>query len=187
LNNEKGFTLIEVLAAITILAFLSGVMIMLFSSMNSLWNNSSQKQSDSFAINFTTNTISRELAAPVEVYLSSVNELRFQTSSYEGVSRYEAITYNTSDKSLVLNTLTGTTDIKTATSYQQRVSLADEGHVTAFIVKDAAGTPLSAGTDLINGELIVISITFQNTKISVSGQKNTTPQTVEMRVKLFKE
>ncbi len=95
MKSEKGLTLIEVLASVTILSILMGAGFMLFTSVNSLYNNSAQKQSGDSKVSFTLNTISKELAAPVETYLASVNELRFKT--LEG--NYQALVYNSSGKS----------------------------------------------------------------------------------------
>ncbi|KIL42459.1 hypothetical protein SD70_00690 [Gordoniibacillus kamchatkensis] len=185
MKGERGITLLEVLAAVTIMAMVTGVAIMLFSSVMALWNNSAQKQADSFHTNFTMNTISRELADATEIYVASANELRYKTSPYAGAPRYGAFIYSASGHTLTLYDITGTSNIQATGTYAKRMTLAD--NVQSFAAKNAGGTALSTSPPayLNHGELFIVSVTFENATITANGQKVTTNQTIDAKIKLL--
>lgn len=179
--GQKGVTLVEVLAAITILAFTVGVGFMLFSSVNSLWSNSVQKQSDDSNVNLALNTITRELSEPVEV-LVLPDELRFKTYSGE----YKRLTFNASQKLLQLEKATGASDIYSG-SYTLLHKLAD--NAAGFSVEDASEVPIpgsSPNNYLSDGQLIRLIITFEYTRKGSNGADYTTNKEIEAAVKLFK-
>lgn len=185
MSNEKGVTLLEVMAAVTILTFMTSAAIMLFSAVHFLWNNSVQKQSDQFQTNFVVYTISKEMAATTEIYYAADNELRFKTWPSEGIPKYEALIYSAADRSLTLYNLNHTTELQNVGSYAEKMRLAT--NIQAFSVKNAVGTPLSTAppAHLKNGELISVSVTFENARITVNGQKMKTKTTIDTQVKLI--
>lgn len=98
MRNQRGLTLVEVLATITISSVILGIGFMLLSSVNGMFNNSIQKSNDNTSINTVLNTISREMADPVAIYLATLSELRFKTFD----NRYMVLLYNQTDRSLSL-------------------------------------------------------------------------------------
>jgi prepilin-type N-terminal cleavage/methylation domain-containing protein len=181
MKNERGLTLIEVLATITISSIVLAVGFMLFSSVNGLFNNTVQKSTDNTSINAVIDTISRELADPVALYYinsATGSELRFKTFD----NRYMALVYVKSTKSLTLvkSDSPSTTQDITAFTFQTPKVLAtnivaDETNTgLAFeINKNATGTDLDTNIIITATTLktIYLSIAFQKTTVTPSGGK----------------
>jgi prepilin-type N-terminal cleavage/methylation domain-containing protein len=180
MKNQRGLTLIEVLATITISSIVLAVGFLLFTSINGLFNNTVQKSIDDTSINAVIDTISRELADPVAIcYIDSASgsELRFQTFD----NRYMALVYDKNQKSLSLakSTSSNTAQNIKAFSYQTYKILAKNVMADptnsgfAFI---ATGSGLLSNTALSATELktVHLSISFQKTTLTPTGGKKTT-------------
>jgi prepilin-type N-terminal cleavage/methylation domain-containing protein len=180
MKNERGLTLIEVLATITISSIVLAVGFMLFSSVNGLFNNTVQKSTDNTSINAVIDTISRELADPVELYYvtsATGSELRFKTFD----NRYMALVYVKSTKSLTLVK----SDSPSTTQYIGTFTYQTYKILSTNVMVDAANTSFAfnvTGVGLTPNislsatslKTINLSITFQKTILTPSGGKTTT-------------
>jgi prepilin-type N-terminal cleavage/methylation domain-containing protein len=194
MRNERGLTLIELLATITISSIVLAVGFMLFTSVNGLFNNTVQKSTDNTSINAVIDTISRELADPVELYYinsATGSELRFKTFD----NRYMALVYVKSAKSLTLvksDSISTTQLINTFTYQTYKIlsinMMADAANTaSAFVIKnkatnlDLVANTLFSATSL---KTINLSITFQKTTLTPSGGKTTSYQKYNVNVSM---
>jgi prepilin-type N-terminal cleavage/methylation domain-containing protein len=170
MKNQRGLTLIEILATITITTIILGVGFMLFASINGLFNNTVQKYADNTSINAVIDTISREMADPVALYyLTTANgsELRFQTFD----NRYMALVYDQNSKSLSLakSTSTNTTqDITAFTFLTPSKVLSDNvmadaaNSSSAFtVINNATSNALATGTSYMAANLNTVNLTVK--------------------------
>jgi prepilin-type N-terminal cleavage/methylation domain-containing protein len=178
MNNQRGLTLIELLATITISSIVLGVGFMLFASVNGLFNNTVQKSADNTNINTVIDTISRELADPVALYyLTTANgsELRFQTFD----NRYLALVYDKTQKNLSLakSTSPNTTQDLIALTLQTYKVLAtnvmadDTNTSSAFSVTPSAFVNNTSITTAATLKTVNLTITFKETTITSNGAK----------------
>jgi hypothetical protein len=185
MRNERGITLIELLATLTITTLVLGVGFMLFSSFNGLFNNSIQKSSDNISINSVHDTISRELNDPVSLYYQdngSTVELRYQTFD----NHYRAFIYDKASNSLSLAQLSNTNLASPSylTPYKILASnlKADVSNTgSAFYVNEATNTSvLPSGP--ITSSLINIWIRLELTTITSNGGSTKTYQPYNINV-----
>jgi type II secretory pathway pseudopilin PulG len=200
MHNQRGITLIEILASITILMILIGVGFMLFASVSSLWHNSVQTRNDNSSVNFAINVITREAADPVKIYLASANELRFKTVGVNSVAgTYKSLMYDALSHTLTLYELVDPADLVNVTSpldankYTKGITLSNivkpdtTNGIAAFAVKQSNGDLMPVPTTFMNGELFTISINFEYTRLSVYNVKTTKYKNISTNIKLFKE
>jgi prepilin-type N-terminal cleavage/methylation domain-containing protein len=79
MRNQRGISLLEVLASLTLLSVVLGVAFLLFGSVNSLFSNTAQDYTDKTDVRTAMNTISGQMADATSVRLNSATELRFRT------------------------------------------------------------------------------------------------------------
>jgi prepilin-type N-terminal cleavage/methylation domain-containing protein len=184
MKNERGLTLIELLATITISAIVLAVGFMLFTSVNGLFNNTVQKSTDNTSINAVLDTISRELADPVALSYSTTavgSILRFQTFD----NRYMALVYDKAAKSLSIakSTDPSTAQNVTAFNYQTYKILAANvmadatNSSFAFTATRTDPSLISLPTTALTAtdiKTVNVSIAFQKTTFTPSGGKTTT-------------
>jgi prepilin-type N-terminal cleavage/methylation domain-containing protein len=182
MKNEKGLTLIELLAAITISSILLGVSYSLFSSMAQVAQNSSQQFADNSSINKTMDTIARQVSISSQiVYHSSNNELRYKMGKL-----YKSILYSASANTLTLydfsndgNTSNDDSHFKsgsinkTANSnlYTNAMVLSTNISKVSYIKSD--GTTAIASTPLTDGEQFTVTISFVTNLIKINGGTST--------------
>jgi prepilin-type N-terminal cleavage/methylation domain-containing protein len=180
MKNQRGLTLIEVLATITISSIVLAVGFLLFTSVNGLFNNTVQKTTDDKRINTVIDTISRELADPIAIcYIESAikSELRFQTFDH----RYMALVYDQTAKSLSIAKSKSPDTIQdiTAFAYETPKVLATNimtDETNSGYAFAATGTGLSPNIALtaIDIKTVNLGITFQKTTFTPTGGKTTT-------------
>jgi prepilin-type N-terminal cleavage/methylation domain-containing protein len=195
MRNERGLTLIELLATLTITSIVLGVGFMMFTSTNGLFSNSIQKSKDTISMNTVINTISRELADPVKLYLFSADELRFQTLD----NRSMALKYDKTNKKLSLeqSTVPGQ-DITSPTfaaspgkTLATNLSVNSANSAAAFVVyRRDNSTGLPVGTvipndPVIKDRLLYISLFFEVTTIKPNGNRVTDYPKVILNIALF--
>jgi prepilin-type N-terminal cleavage/methylation domain-containing protein len=185
MNNEKGLSLIEVLASIVIFSLVIGVGIMLFSSVQSLWNHTNEKQDSQHNINLTLHTIKKELAGAVEIYYhigSTHKELRIKP--FKENSDYTSIFYDGGTHTISLYQISSSSDFAESTTpyaspgeYSKVIDLADDlmDDFFAFQVIDESGSELSDNTYWQNGELVKVELTFTITRKATQGGQIQTP------------
>jgi prepilin-type N-terminal cleavage/methylation domain-containing protein len=177
MRNERGLTLIELLATITISSIVLAVGFMLFSSVNGLFNNTVQKSTDNTSINTVIDTISRELADPVQLYYvppGTGSVIRFKTFD----NRYMALVYDKITKSLTLAKSTdpsttqniGTFPYQTYKILSTNVMVDAANTSFAFTVTGVGLTP-NISLSATSLKTINISIAFQKTTITPNGGK----------------
>jgi prepilin-type N-terminal cleavage/methylation domain-containing protein len=179
MKNERGLTLIEMLATITISSIVLAVGFMLFTSVNGLFNNTVQKSADDSSTNQVIDTISRELADPVAIYYyiksATQSELRFRTFD----NRYMALIYDKSSKRLSIAKITSLdiTDLNLTFPNPKVLAsniAADSANTgLPFIVNNKAGTALTSNTlfTAANLKTLNLSITFQKATVAPNGGK----------------
>lgn len=180
MNNEKGLSLIEVLAAIVIFSLVMGVGIMLFASVQSLWSNTQEKQSSQHNINLTLHTIKEELAGAVEVYYhngSAYKELRIKPFGLN--SEYSSIYFDTTERTISLYRLQNTTNftgsftpVTNPGEYAKVIDLADD--LNNFEV-------------LIQTQLITLDLTFEKITKTAQGGSINSSDTFTITQKLIKD
>jgi prepilin-type N-terminal cleavage/methylation domain-containing protein len=195
MRNERGLTLIELLATLTISSVILGVSFMLFTSANGLFSNSVQKSKDTVSKNTAINAISKELSDSVKLYLYSANELRFQTLD----NRSMALKYDKTNKKLTLeqSTVAGqdiasltfaTSPLKTLAT---NLSVNGANSTQAFAVyRRDNSTALPVGTIipddlLIKDRLIYIWLFFEAATIKPNGTRVPTYEKVILNIALF--
>ncbi len=164
MKNEKGVTLVEVLATLTILSLVLGVGFMLFSSVNSLWTNSVDKYTHTSNVNLTLDTISKELTEAVTLSLVTANELQFIT--FDG--DYLSLEYNTVDDTLIL--------YESATNaFNNDYQIITTEQVLQFSIKDSNRETLTAPTPItiLNTQLFYFSVTIEDPKVTANGGTQT--------------
>jgi prepilin-type N-terminal cleavage/methylation domain-containing protein len=196
MQNDRGLTLIEVLASITIASVILGVGFMMFSSVSGTFNNSIHKTQDNNSISSVINAISSELADPTELYLLTENELRFKNSKDE----FKALVYENAN-SLALYTLDSSDASKTIISYPYSAILAKKvlatnikkdpnipNALSAFIVQNSSSVPIQApmNNPITENGLFNILITFEISKITSNGAKTTSYKPLTVNVALSK-
>jgi type II secretory pathway pseudopilin PulG len=185
MRNDRGITLIELLATLTITTLVLGVGFILFSSYYGLFNNSMQKSSDNISINSVIDTISRELADPVSMYYQdngSTVELRYQTFD----NHFRAFIYEKASNSLSLAQLSNT-DLASPSYMTPYKNLANNlkfdasNTGSAFYVNEATNTSvLPSGS--ITSSLINIWIKLELTTITSNGRSTKTYQPYNINV-----
>ncbi|MCC2685282.1 MAG: hypothetical protein K0R75_2181 [Paenibacillaceae bacterium] len=178
MRNEKGISLLEIMASVVIMTLVVSVGIALFFAVNSMSTRTKEQGTYDSMKNLTTNAILRELSDAVEIYIPSSGVLRWK--KYDGT--YEMLSYDSVAKSLDLYHITGSTDITNGTpSLYLQLSTS----VNLFSVQDSTAIPLPAGTHYLTGQSYQIELVFDKT-ITNGTVKTTTTQTVSLPLKLFK-
>lgn len=179
MDKEKGITLIEVLAAITIFFIVIGVCYSVFSSVNLFVRTSEENYNRHTDQNFTIHMITKEMADPVELYYTQNRELRFKNFKGE----IKAIRYEASTQKLSMVSSSSTT----IESFSDRESLVLSENITNFLLTDQNGNPIPTDVLLDTAEMYRLSIAFQTSKPNQSGTKTSQIDEVTIHIKPFKQ
>jgi prepilin-type N-terminal cleavage/methylation domain-containing protein len=167
LNNERGLTLIEVLATLTISSVLLGVVLMLLSSTSLQAKTSGEKFNADAEIRTTMDTIAKEISDSNQAYAAS-NDFRYVTYT-SGTKVVKSLYYNAADQTL-------TSYLYNSANIQDNVTLATPGiytkprvltsHLTGVQYLAASGNIPIAG-NLIGGSAfrMVLTFTFKRSKM----------------------
>lgn len=177
LKDEKGITLVELMAALTIFALVIGVAITVFSSINFEWNSSSQKYVNDNKTTFAMDTLTQNLVSASKIIYINNNEFRFKSEK-----NYKALVLN--NNSLILYTFTDTTNFaNTSFSYTNNTALYSK---PISLADNVALATITMPTPVIqDGEVFSISITFNNRKVNVWGASSVVPVTKKATIKLL--
>lgn len=167
MKNERGLTLIEVLATLTISSVLLGVVLMLLSSTSLQSKTSAEKFNADAEIRKTMDTIAKEISDSNLAYAAS-NDFRYVT--YVTGSRHvKSLYYDAAAKTLTIYDFN-------STNIQDNVTLATSGiytnpiiltsHLTGVQYLPSSGTTSLAG-NLSGGSVfrMVLTFTFQRSKL----------------------
>jgi hypothetical protein len=178
MRNEKGISLLEVMASVVIMTLVASVGIALFYAVNSMSTRTKEQGTYDSMKNLTTNTILRELSDATEIYVQSAGVLRWK--KYDGT--YEMLSYDSVAKSLNMYRITGATDVTngTASLYLQLAT-----NVNSFSVQDTTAIPLPVGTHYLTGQSYQVGLVLDQT-ITNGTVKTTTNQSVTLPLKLFR-
>jgi hypothetical protein len=177
MRNERGISLLEVMASIVIMTLVVSVGIALFYAVNSMSTRTKEQGTYDSMKNLTTNTIMREISDAVEIYVESADILRWK--KYDGT--YGMLSYDSTAKSLGLYHITGATDVTngTASLYVQL-----SASVNTFSIQYTSAIPIPAGTRYLTGQSYQIQLVFDKA-ITNGTVKTATTQTVTLPLKLF--
>lgn len=187
MNNQKGLTLIEVLAALTVASVVLGVASMLLFSMNDNWGRSISNRELNVNIDQTMLSLTQNMTDTVKAYYTingAIQDLRIKTGSGLNTYNYRSIQYDSTSRTVTIYNISNPTETDnqiTGGTLENARTLSD--NVTAFTVSSEG----SSNTNFIkkNGELIEFNITFEYTKST-----NTTAtftKTIPISYKLLKE
>lgn len=167
MKNERGLTLIEVLATLTISTVLLGVVFMLLSSTSLQSKSSGEKYNVDAEIRKTMDTIAKEISDSNHAY-AATNDFRYVTY-VSGTRQVKSLYYDAAAKTLSMYDFNSST-------IQDSVTLATPGiytnqrvltsHVTGLQYLPTVGnTPLFG--NLIGGSAfrMVMTFTFQRSKM----------------------
>jgi|GEM_PF-4518635 len=192
-NHEKGMTLIEVLAAITITAFLIGTATLLLTQISASWRQSVHDYTGDARSSRALNALGEALEDAYEGYYRSydtsegtVQEVRLWNGVPDGRNpgpSYRAYRYIPASRSLIVHTIASSdsTTYRSAVLDQGRV-LAD--HVTSFemylVTVNADGTEtasrLSTTAEIPPGAVINVQLTVAYTKANARGPDTNYPE-----------
>ncbi|WP_165452282.1 PilW family protein [Paenibacillus thalictri] len=171
-SNEKGISLVEVMAAVTLTAIIIGVAIMLFNSVNLEWNATVNKFTDDSRIRLTTNALTKYLSDANAGYRTN-NELRFTTYA-DGAAKKKSLYLNGANLYLYdFNSanLTDNVSIGSPGVYTNGVLLA--GGVNSIKFMNNTGTAEIANPNTYSaGSLVKLDISFQTARTTVTGKSN---------------
>jgi type II secretory pathway component PulJ len=195
LHNEKGFTVAELLAAITIATLILGIASTLFLSIYQLFQSNAQSSADNSAMKLTMNTLATQLVDSNQVvFYSSNKELRYKSGQ-----GYKTVIFDTPANRLTLydfsndgNNSNNDTQFRSAainlsnnsSLYTRAIVLANNVERAEFNQTNGTLIPAAPLTD---GQLITLKITFNYTKISILGARSVVTQVKEIQVKLLKD
>ncbi len=186
LQNQRGLSLLEVLASLTLLTVVLGVAFLLFGSVNSLFNDSAQDYTDKTDLRTTMNTISDQMADATLVRLHNATELRFRTFEMTSLQA-RAIVYNAVDRTISLYLSTDASfDLSTGAFTQQQVLAENVEPNTAQAIPAFTVSNVTSGNsvdlaigDTLEDVLIRISVNFALTRIGANNQKIITYKQLE--------
>ncbi|CAN7571967.1 prepilin-type N-terminal cleavage/methylation domain-containing protein [Paenibacillus sp. LjRoot153] len=167
MKNERGLTLIEVLATLTISTVLLGVVLLLLSSTSLQSKTSGEKYNVDAEIRKTMDTIAKEISDSNQAY-AATNDFRYVTYA-SGSRQVKSLYYDAAAKTLKMY-------VFKSANIQDNVTLATPGiyeyqrdlssHVTGVQYLPIVGTsPLSGNLSGGSAFRIVLTFTFQRSKL----------------------
>jgi prepilin-type N-terminal cleavage/methylation domain-containing protein len=174
MKNEKGVTLIELLAAILLFTIILALGFQLFSSVRLLWSNNVNQYHFKNEVNVITRSINKELSDPVSLYGVNGKELRFKT--FDGY--YKSLVYKPEKKALWIYENNTTSNLENFT-YDKGYEISNE--VTNFSIKNNANIPLNT-TLVINDKRLVLSITISRNQVNKNNQSKLVEEIIEFPV-----
>jgi type II secretory pathway pseudopilin PulG len=194
MRNERGITLIELLAAVAISTLIIGASIMVFTSANQLFNDSVQNYSDESAAELAMNTIARELATASEViWYQDRGELRIKSDSTPG--RYISLVHADTTLTSITYNRADDTDFRSGAfnpvgaAGSRSTVLADNINFIDYdyFAPNYAALDLPNSTLISNGELIRIRCEVRTTRIGTYGSETPEDKIYETTVKLIRK
>jgi Tfp pilus assembly protein PilV len=179
MRNQKGLTLIEVLATLTISMVVLGVAFLLYSSVNQLFHSSSQTYNDKASMNRTMNTMAKELTDATKfVYFSGQEELR-----YTNGSSYHSLWFDADAGTLTLYRFgegrstveedfsdAGITLATNAAWYSKPIRLSDiVNEINYMLLEDTPGP--TGGQVYSAGEHLQVEVVFTYHRVTAGGGK----------------
>lgn len=187
IHNQKGLTLVELLAAITITSIILVVAIMLLSSVVQMFQSNSLNYQDKSAVKLAVNTLTDQLSDSTQaVYYPLNNEFRYKTGN-----GYKSVILDTSVHSLTIydfsnndaNFKDGTITLAgTPSMYTNPKLLAD--NVSSVNYTQSNGTVVPAAP-LTNGQVITITMVFSMSRVNIWGTKSSVSLNEKTSVKLL--
>lgn len=173
MNNEKGMSLLEVMAAVAISTIIIGVAIMLSNSVALEWNSSVNKYSDDAKIRLTFNALTKYLSDSNFAYRTG-NELRFTTYA-DGSAEKKSLYLNGTSLFLYNFNSPNLTDNATLSSpgvYTNGILLSDG--VTGIQFLNESGASVANPFTYNAGNIVKMNISFSLTKTSLNGNSQVT-------------
>jgi len=200
MKNQQGYTLIEILAALSISILVFGTASLLFPSIQLEWNSSTQAFQDQSQVSFTLRELSDELSHAPEIYSVGPTEWRYKTG--EGARGTEKYRY----RSLVYTVDVGEAgilslyeidkdeyDAVASIDYTKRPKIVLTDHLTAnppkikFQDQDGNWMDNLENAMLTRGRLIKIELHFTTEDFDVKGGRNAVTNTKVLQIKLIKD
>lgn len=196
LRNQKGLTLVELMAALAIGVVLLGIAAAVLSSTLHLFSSQTQRFADQSTMKRTMNTLASELSNATQVvYFPDRGELRFHTGL-----QYKAVVFDADAERLTIYRFSesggaagrfadgGIRPEEDAELYTDGKLLAENVAEAAFAYRlpggDAAVIP---GTPLSNGQVLSFSVSFYVEEITIDGSSVRQARTETRTVKLLME
>ncbi len=188
IRNERGLTLLELLAAMTIGAVVLGTAMLLMGSLNHLYMTSTQNYQDNTDIKRTLRTISARLAdSNAAAAANGGTELRFRSGD-----SMQAVVFDAASRTLTVFTFNGTKSQFDSPSlsrtsnpelYANPYVLAE--HVRGMRVS-AGGSAWTAGP-AATGQLLQVEIRFERKRIDARGRQEAYEAPKTITVKLLED
>lgn len=189
IHNQKGLTLIEVLAALTITVVVIGAATMLLSSINLEWNSSTNTYNYNSDVDLAMTTISKNLTHCNAIYTFNTSSGRTKewrlktgegaTAAGVGIYRYKSLVYTTqvingASKGILtlyeissaqFSSNTTAIDYTTSANYSNKLVLADNLSATTAPTLTNNNADVSS---LHKGELVTVMLPFQYIRAQVN-------------------
>jgi prepilin-type N-terminal cleavage/methylation domain-containing protein len=191
MRNERGLTLIELLAALAISTVILGASVMLFTSVSQMFNNKVQNYTDEAGAELALNTIAKELTGASEVIHfpgADVDELRWESDTSQ--NHYRSLIYTSGSNQLILYDFTGSdadfkdTTINKATHPERFTRPRPLAH---NVISVPIYNNLPPRTVVSNGALLELAFTFQFERVAASGKRDTFNKEYTTQVKLIRK
>jgi prepilin-type N-terminal cleavage/methylation domain-containing protein len=196
MRNERGLTLIELLAALAISTLIIGASVMLFTSVNQMFNDKAQNFTDESQAELAINTIAKELSgASAVIYFNSRNELRIKSAI--GQNRYYSLIYSSGNKHLTLYDFAGpdadfldpaisiSSNAGKYTRARQLAQNMGDPPKYRWMKSDYTLDHLTANTVYRGGELLELTLRFPFERVLGSGKRELSIKDYTTRIKLL--
>jgi prepilin-type N-terminal cleavage/methylation domain-containing protein len=173
LRDNRGVTLLEMVAAIALTGVMLAVAVMVYQSIFHLSKSGMQRYADRASVVRTMSELEQELVDIIDANTDVANELR-----YTNGARARALVFDPESKTLKLHDLNDGSDLKTA-SYDQAIFWSIADNVTDFSAEIEGTEPAS------DPKILTLQITFEVSKVNVNGFRKPAAEQRELRVKLM--
>jgi prepilin-type N-terminal cleavage/methylation domain-containing protein len=193
MRNERGMTLIEVMASIVVISAVLGAATLLMGSVLQLSANSQQRYQDNSAMRLTENTLTRELSDSIRAAAfehGPDRELRYQSSAGYRSVYFDSANHRLSLYSFVNGeanfTNAAVTPALNPALYTSRIDLADNMRAAEF--QDSSRQALASGTVITRAsasQLLYLHFIFNKTFNRASGGQAVSDYVMDISVKLL--
>jgi prepilin-type N-terminal cleavage/methylation domain-containing protein len=193
LRNQKGLTLVELLATIVILATVMGTATMLLSSVYYQWNSSSQKFSDDHKRTLTIDILTKNMTMFTKIIKVNNKEIRFKSED-----AYKALILNNNNELTIYTFTSGsiTEDAKhfgnpfinitsNPSFFTDPLVITDNLQSLDIQYWDGNSYISFPSSVLENGEIIKLTLVFTNSKVNIWGIKTPVLKTETNTFKLL--
>jgi prepilin-type N-terminal cleavage/methylation domain-containing protein len=193
LRNQKGLTLVELLATIVILATVMGTATMLLSSVYYQWNSSSQKFSDDHKRTLTIDILTKNMTMFTKIIKVNNKEIRFKSED-----AYKALILNNNNELTIYTFTSGsiTEDAKhfgnpfinitsNPSFFTDPLVITDNLQSLDIQYWDGNSYIAFPSSVLENGEIIKLTLVFTNLKVNIWGIKTPVLKTETNTFKLL--